>query len=118
MGLVRATAEIGRTRYTTVPVRFLVDTGSLYTCISPEMAADLGLDLPLSTTIVTANNGRAEAPLGMAFIRIGDRDGGTLVAAMDVPEPLLGSVALQALGIIVNPQEETIEFTSHYPPKA
>jgi len=54
----------------------------------------------------------------MAFIRVGDRDGGTLVATMEVPEPLLGSVALQALGIKVNPEEETIEFTGHYPPKA
>lgn len=118
MGLVRITAEIGRTSERAVPVQFLVDTGSLYTCVSPQMAEELGLDLPLSTTIVTANGGRTLAPLGMAFIRIGDRDGGTLVASMPVPEPLLGSVALQALGIKVNPEEETIEFTSHYPPKA
>ena len=118
MGLVRVTAEIGKNREMTVPVRFLVDTGSLYTCVSPEMADTLGLDLPELTTIVTANGGRAEAPVGFAFIRIGDRHGGTLVATMEVPEPLLGSVALQALGIKVNPEEETIEFTGHYPPKA
>ncbi len=118
MGLVRVTAEIGRTSEQAVPVQFLVDTGSLYTCVSPQMAEELGLDLPQFTTIVTANGGRTEAPIGFAFVRIGDRGGGTLVASMPVPEPLLGSVALQALGIKVNPEEETIEFTSHYPPKA
>ena len=35
MGLVRVTAEIGKNRETAVPVRFLVDTGSLYTCVKP-----------------------------------------------------------------------------------
>lgn len=118
MGLVRVTAEIGKNSDRAVPVRFLVDTGSLYTCVSPEMADELGLDFPQFTTIVTASGGRTESPIGFAFVRIGDRGGGTLVASMEVPEPLLGSVALQALGIKVNPEEETIEFTSHYPPKA
>ena len=118
MGLVRVTAEIGKNREMAVPVRFLVDTGSLYTCVRPEMAEELELELPLFANTVTANVGRTEAPLGMAFIRVGNRDGGTLVATMEVPEPLLGAVALQALGIKVNPEEETIEFTGHYPPKA
>ena len=118
MGLVRVTAEIGQGRDRVTPVRFLADTGSLYTCVTPPMASDLGLDLSEITTIVTAGGERIEAPVGFAFVRIGDRDGGTLVTALNVPEPLLGSVALQALGVKVNPQEETIEFTAHYPPKA
>ena len=103
---------MARTGCGTTNVKFMVDTGSLYTFVSPE----LELQLPESRTVVMANGTRVVAPIGFAFVRIGDREGGTLVAAMDVPEPLLGAVSLQGLGLNVNTVDETIEFDGRYPP--
>ena len=118
MGIVRVDGEIGPDRARTVTVKFMVDTGSLYTFVSPELASELDLQLPESTTVVMANGTRTIAPIGFAFLRIGDREGGTLVAAMDVIEPLLGAISLQGLGLNVNTVDETIEFNGRYPPPA
>jgi predicted aspartyl protease len=116
MGLVRVDGEIGPDRLRTTTVKYMVDTGSLYTFVCPELAAELELQLPESTTVVMANGTRVVAPIGFAFVRIGDREGGTLVAAMDVPEPLLGAVSLQGLGLNVDTVDDTIEFDGRYPP--
>ena len=118
MGLVYATAEIGPDREHLAPVRFMVDTGSLYTFVAPGLAADLGLVMPASTTVVTANGQREEAPVGFGFLRLDGREGGILVASMNVPVPLLGSTALQVLGFKVNPVDEILEPHGVYPPLA
>ncbi len=116
MGIVRVDGEIGPDRERMVTVRFMVDTGSLYSFVPPELAAELDLQMPESTTVVMANGTRLVAPIGFAFLRIGDREGGTLVAAMDVVEPLLGAISMQGLGLNVNTVDETIEFNGRYPP--
>ena len=116
MGIVRVDGEIGPDRGRTATVKFMVNTGSLYTFVSPELAAELDLQFPESTTVVMANGTRVTAPVGFAFLRIGDREGGTLVAAMNVPEPLLGAISLQGLGLNVNTVDGTIEFDGRYPP--
>ena len=116
MGIVRVDGEIGPDRARTATVKFMVDTGSLHTFVTPEFAAELGLEMPESTTVVMANGTRATAPIGFAFLRIGDREGGTLLAAMNVPEPLLGAISIQGLGLNVNTVDETIEFSGRYPP--
>ncbi len=116
MGIVRVDGEIGPDRARTTTVRFMVDTGSLYTFVTPELAAELELQLPESATVVMANGTRVNAPIGFAYLRIGDREGGTLVAAMDVFEPLLGAISMQGLGLNVNTVDETIEFDGRYPP--
>ena len=116
MGIVRVDGEIGPDSTRMATVKFMVDTGSLYTFVTPEMAAELELQMPESTTVVMANGTRVIAPIGFAYLRIGEREGGTLVAAMDVLEPLLGAVSLQGLGLNVNTVDETIEFDGRYPP--
>ena len=117
MGIVRIEGEIGPNQDRTATVRFMVDTGSFYTFVDPKLAAELGLALTGTTTVAMANGTRVNVPIGFAYLRIGDREGGTLVAAMEnVIEPLLGAVSMQGLGINVNPADETIEFNGHYPP--
>ena len=116
MGLVRVEGEIGPYKDRTATVEFMVDTGSLYTIVGPELAAQLGLQFPIASTLVMADGTPVNAPLGIAFLRIGDREGGTLVAEMKCIQPLLGAIAMQALGLKVNPKEEALEFDGHYPP--
>jgi predicted aspartyl protease len=118
MGLVRVTGELGSATGELRRVEFLADTGSLYTLVNPELAEQLGVEFSTTTTLVTANNTRAEVPLGFARLRVMGREEPIIVGAMEVPMPLLGSISMQALGLKVNPVEETIEFAYPYPPLA
>ena len=116
MGMVRVEGEIGPDKDRTAVLDFLVDTGSLYTVVSPEIAAELGLEFPLPHTLVMADGTPVDAPLGLAYLRIGDREGGTIVAGMNSIEPLLGAFAMQSLGLTVNMTDEVLEFNGRYPP--
>ena len=60
------------------------------------------------TAVELANNTQVECPAGVAFLRLHDREGGIIVGSMDVP-PLLGTNALENLGLKVNSVDETIE---------
>ena len=106
VGLVKVAGEIGRDREELSQVEFLVDTGSLFSMITPALAAELGIDLPVTANIVTANSARLEVPVGLAYLRLQEREGGIMVGAMEVPMPLLGATSLQILGLKVNPVEE------------
>ena len=116
MGLVIVEGEIGPGQGRTAVVEFMVDTGSLYTVVGPELGAQLGLEFPIPNTLVMADGTSVNAPLGLAFLRIGDREGGTIVAEMQCIKPLLGAIAMQALGLKVNPKDEVLEFDGRYPP--
>ena len=99
------------------PVKFVVDTGALYTFISPELADRLGVDFFATNLAQLPCGGHADIPVGFAYIRIQDRDGATLVSTTDALEPRLGSAALQALGLEVNHKSGSIAFTGLYPTK-
>lgn len=118
MGLVTATAEIGLSAENLVEVEFLVDTGALYTFLPPDLAEALGLSFPVKSTVVLADRRIMEVPVGVAFLRLADREGGVLVATMDVPMPLLGAIALEVLGLKVDPVLETLEHTRPFGPAA
>ena len=118
MGLVTVTGEIGLTEDSLQEMEFLVDTGSLYTFLSPAQATDLGIAFPVTSTVVLADRRTVEVPVGVAFLRLGDREGGVIVASMEVPMPLLGASALEILGLKVNPVEETLEHSRPFGPTA
>ena len=110
MGLVTVAGEIGRNQDRLTEVEFLVDTGSFYTIISPVLATELGIDFSeVTTKVITANSDQMDIPIGLAYLRLQDREGGIIVGIMEAPKPLLGATGLQTLGLKVNPVEETIE---------
>ena len=118
MGIVKVTVEMASATGRFTPVEFLADTGSLYTLVSPTLAEEIGIEFAASTTLVTANNYRAVVPLGFGRLRFLGREEPVIVGAMEVPMPLMGSTAMQALGLKINPVEEIVEFVSPYPPLA
>ena len=67
MGLVKANALIGANRDDLHEVEFLVDTSSLYTFLTPELASSLGIDLPLTSTVILADQRTKEVPVGVAY---------------------------------------------------
>lgn len=117
MAKVYVTLEIGPHNNKVAPVKFVVDTESLYTFISPELADQLGVDFFAANFAQLPGGAHADIPVGFAYIRIQDRDGATLVSTTDAAEPRLGSAALQALGLEVNYKSNTVELTGLYPTK-
>ena len=114
--MITVTAEIGSPTGELRPVEFLVDTGSTYTAISPELAQRLGLELSAALTIAAADNNSIQIPVGLGRIRLMGREGPAMLAATDTPTPQLGRISLQILGLKLNPPTETLECTIPYPP--
>ena len=115
MGTVKVTARIGKSREETREIELMVDTGSFYTMLSPSMCAEMGLNLALRQRVITADSRTVEIPLGLAYIQIADREAGIPVGSLDVPMPLLGVSALEALGLKVDPVDGTLEPTRLFP---
>ena len=118
MGLVKAKGRIGLKESNLQEVEFLVDTGSFYTFLTPGLAATLGISFPVTSKVIMADSRTVEVQVGVALLRIGDREGGVIVASMDVPMPLLGASALEALGLKVDPVAETLEYSRPFGPAA
>ena len=114
MGLVKTKAEIGLQQDNLQEIEFLVDIGSFYTFL----AADLGINFTVTSRVVLADSRTIEVPVGVAFLRLGDREGGIIVASMDAPMPLLGASALEIFGLKANPVEETLEHSRPFGPTA
>ena len=118
MGLVMTTGYIGLGGDGLRALEFLVDTGSFYTFLPPTLAADIGITFPVSSSVVLADSGIVKTDLGVAYLRLMDREGGIPVASIDVPIPLLGAGALEVLGLNVNPVDETLALSRPFGPAA
>ena len=118
VGLVKVKAHIGTGQDSLREVEFLVDTGSFYTFLPSGLADDLGIAFPVTSEVVLADSRRVEVSMGVAYLRLTDREGGVLVTSMGVPMPLLGVSALEALGLKVNHVDVTLEHSVPFGPAA
>ncbi|MCS7206794.1 MAG: hypothetical protein NZ951_02530 [Dehalococcoidia bacterium] len=118
MGLVKARGWIGRDREHLHEMEFLVDTGSFYTLLPPHRAAALGIALPLTGPVVLADRRTVSIPLDMAYLRLQEREAAIPVGVSEVPMPLLGVTALEALGLAVDPVSGRLEPTRPFGPAA
>ncbi|MGH2670386.1 MAG: aspartyl protease family protein [bacterium] len=109
MGLVETTGLIGRNREELTEVAFLVDTGSFYSAISPATREKLGLPRGISTQVQLADGRIVGAELTVAYLRLNGRECAIPVEVMEVPVPLIGVSALEALGMKVNPVSGELE---------
>ena len=116
--MVTVIGETGLREDSLQQVEFLVDTGSFYSFLPPALAGALRLTFQVTSRVVLADRRTVEVPLSVAYLRLSDREGGVIVASMDVPIPLLGASALEALGLKVDPVEETLEHTRPFGPAA
>lgn len=109
MGFVKVTASIGVSRENLQEVEFLVDTGSFFTVLPPDLAQTLGIIPTHTTRAVLADKREIMVEVGLAYLYLMDRETVALVGVLEVPEPLLGVSALEGLGLRVNPVEGTVE---------
>jgi clan AA aspartic protease len=109
MGIVKAKGLIGRSRDELIEVEFLVDTGGFYTAISPELRERLALPRGLQEQTQLADKSIVDVEVTIAHLRLNGRQGALPIEVMNVPVPLLGVSALEALGMKVNPVSGELE---------
>lgn len=115
MGEVKVSARVGAPGRNLRELEFMVDTGAFYTYLPPGIRSELGIALVIPHTARTADDRPLNIQLGLAYIEINGRSAGIIVSELDVPLPLLGVSALEALGFKVDPVEGKLEPTRPFP---
>jgi len=118
LGTTTVNALIGPDQDHLQEVEFLVDTGSLYTFVTPALAARLDIQPTVATTLRTAGNRTVQTMIAAGCMRLMGREGGILVAVMNVPIPLLGVISLEVLGLKVNHVDQVLEYARPFGPMA
>jgi predicted aspartyl protease len=113
---VRTNAFIGPNDQSLREIRFLVDSGSFYTVLPPALAAELGIAAALIAPAILGDSRVVQLRHGVAYLRIEDREGAVQVGVLDVPEPIMGVSALEALGFKIAPIRERLEMDRPYGP--
>ena len=111
MGSVHVTGQIGRGRDDLSVLEFLVDTGSFYTALSPEVREQLHLAAGIPAQTILADRRIVDTEVTLAHLKLNGREGVIPVEVMEgIPQPLLGASALEALGMKVNPVSGELEI--------
>lgn len=84
-------------------VEFLTDSGSWYTVLPPSIVEELKLSPVATRSLILADGRRLEAPLVVVYLRALDSESIALAAVAESPEPLLGTSAMEDLGIAIDP---------------
>ena len=104
LGHVYVEALVGDPRRLRVrPVRLLVDTGATYLSLPPSLAEELGLRVEGEAELTLADGRTVMAGMALAWLEVAGRGSIVQAAVLDVDEPLLGVMALEALGLAVDP---------------
>jgi clan AA aspartic protease len=115
MGCVRTCVLIGDAGKRKVKeVTFLVDTGAFFPVIPLYLAKELGIEPLAKTRLLMADNREVAVNISLAYFRVLDREGVFPVILMDSPEPLLGAVVLEGLGIKVDLASGRLEYSRPY----
>jgi clan AA aspartic protease len=112
LGYVDVRATLGSPKRTSQrEIEFLVDTGAFHSAISKELATDLELEAADEISITLADKRGIKAPISLAYMKVLDRESILPVVMIDVPKPLLGTTALEGLGLEVDPVSGKLEHS-------
>ncbi len=115
MGHVYVTAKIGDPLRTKMKeVRMLVDTGATFPCIPEDLARELGLRMEFKTKVLLADGREVEAWHSTAYVEVMGRGDLMTVRVFSVIEPILGVLALEALGLAVDPVTGEVRPTRRF----
>ena len=93
----------------------LVDTGATFSVIPPRLARELGIKRPRrSVSVRLADGGRVRLGADVAVLQIDGREAPATILIGKVDEPLLGVEALEALGLVVDPQRKRLSPSRPY----
>jgi clan AA aspartic protease len=111
MGLTHVRARISnpaRPRSAST-VRFLVDSGAVYSVVPRTLLRRLGIRPHSSRTFILADGTEITRPIGDATFRIGDNLGTSPVIFGEKGDAsLLGMVSLESLGLVLDPMKRVL----------
>ena len=88
---------------------FLVDTGAIDSVVPRSILESIGLGAEGQRVYTLADGSEVTMDITVARIEImGEITAGTIVVSEGETEPLLGVIALQAAGIVVDTRNETV----------
>jgi clan AA aspartic protease len=89
---------------------FLVDTGST-DCMAPgDKLRSIGITPVGKTTYELADGTLKEYEFGLCIIEfMGDITAGRIIFGQETVEPILGVLALESVGIVVDPKTQTLK---------
>lgn len=103
-GTVRGPSGVERS------VRFLVDSGAVYTLLAQEHWKNIGLVPKRILEFMLADGSVIKRNVSECFLRIAEGEGHTpVILGEDGDESLLGSVTLEILGLKLDPFRRTLE---------
>ena len=118
MGLTYADVELENLyNRRAMPIRALVDSGSVFFTVPEHVAVQLGFDLSEVTRreVVLVNAQRALVPMiGPLRVKFGDRYC-DLSALVFGDEPLFGAVPMEMMDLVLNPATQTLTVNPQSP---
>jgi len=98
-----------------ITIRTLVDKGATFSVIPPRLAKALGIKRPRRSVRVRLGGGRrVRMGADVAVLQIDSREAPTTILVGKVDEPILGVEALEALGLVVDPQKKRLSLSRPY----
>jgi len=110
MGLTYICGEVTGKKKKSAKVKFLVDSGAMYTLLPDSVWHALGLKPKRSMTFTLADGTTVERNVSECYIRLPQGEGHTpVILGEPGDEALLGVVTLEILGLMLNPFKRTLE---------
>ena len=109
MGIVHVDVEVGREVGPSTTVRFLVDSGAVYSVLPRPVWRALGLAPTRSMDFVLADGTTIQRNVSHCFFTYqGIRAPSPVILGKARDEALLGTVTLENMGLVLNPFERTL----------
>jgi clan AA aspartic protease len=111
MGLTHVAARIANPAHPrrAVRVRFLVDSGAVYSLVPASILRKLGIRPHSSRTFVLADGSEITRPIGDAiFMLDGQRAASPVIFGEEDDAALLGTVSLESLGLMLDPMKRVL----------
>jgi clan AA aspartic protease len=106
MGLTYITAKIAnpKTAKKYVKIKFLVDSGAVYSLVPTEILKSLGIQAHSERKFVLANGDEVVRKVGTAIFEYSGQRGDSLVIFGEKGDkPLIGATTLESFGFILDP---------------
>jgi clan AA aspartic protease len=110
MGITYVDGEVRGPTGKTARVRFLVDSGAVYSLLAKDTWQAIELEPKRSASFMLADGTHIERQISECHISLPQGEGHTpVILGEEGDEPLLGAVTLEILGLVLNPFNRTLQ---------
>jgi clan AA aspartic protease len=110
MGLTFIEATVTGNRKRRQTLRFLVDSGAIYTLLPKSVWQALGLRPKRTMTFTLADGTEVRRGISECHLSMPQGEGHTpVILGEEGDEPLLGAVTLEIMGLVLNPFSRTLQ---------